>query len=310
MKLSFSNSGHGSLLHVAGLSPRRDTASLKMSRYLTPSKVALLTLALIYTEGVTPTSEIVSVLSFLISHLVPNLSNSSHASASERSHVIKVEDFESALSTLPSAIPGRTVWDLFLKKLWSIDCSHALDQLMSNALYMISKSREQLQKERDEGLQPEPAGRISRTSPLGAFIRRAHLEYMRLQFSDAAALWQKFILYRRSTRQAFEKKNGADGRNGLDVNLSDLQLDGSHQIAQILYGRLENEDEENEGFMSTHDVEKVTEFQVSELQRRHDSSPHYDTKPNATLQNSAAGCRKTCDQSSNKCHIQESLFQV
>ena len=242
-----------------------------MSRYLTPSKVALLTLALIYTEGVVPTSGTVPILSFLISHIVPNVSNASRVSLSERIDVIKVGDFERALSTLPSGIPGRTLWDLFLKRLWSIDCSHALEQLMSNALHMISKSREQLQKERDEGLQAEPSGRISRTSPLGAFIRRAHLEYVRLQFADAAALWQKFISYRKPTRQAFEKKNPHDGRNGLDVNLTDLQLDESHQIAQILYGRLEDGDDENDGFMSTHDVERLMEFQVSELQRKHNA---------------------------------------
>ena len=244
-----------------------------MSRYLTPSKVALLNLAFLYIEGVVPSSETVSVLSCIISHIIPDVSKSSHESSSDTSDVVKLEDFESALTTLPSAIPGRTIWDLFLKKLWSIDCSHALDQLMSNALCIVTKSREQLQKERDEGFQPEPSGRISRTSPLGAFVRRAHLEYTRLQFHDAAALFQKFILYRRSTRQAFERKNPHNGRNSLDVNLSDLQLDSSHPIAQIMYRRLENHDEGNEGFMSSHDEVKLMEFQVSELQRRHRSTP-------------------------------------
>ncbi len=242
-----------------------------MSRYLTPPKVALLTLALIYTEGVVPSSETVSVLSFLLSHIVTDVSKLSHAPSPGANNVISVEEFKSALSSLPSAIPGRTIWDLFLKKLWSIDCSHALDQLMSNARSVITKSREQLQNERDGGLPPEPSGRISRTSPLGAFIRRAHLEYTRLHFSDAASLWQKLILYRRSTRQAYEKKNPTDGRSSLDVNLSDLQLDGSHPIAQMLYGNLEDSDDRNETFMSAHDVERLIEFQVSELQSRHHS---------------------------------------
>lgn len=243
-----------------------------MSRYITPSKVALLSLAFLYTEGVVPSSEIVPVLSFIISHVIPDISKSSFQTSSDTSDALKAEDFESALATIPSAIPGRTMWDLFLRKLWSIDCSHALDQLMSNALCMVSKSREQLQKERDEGYQPEPSGRISRASPLGAFVRRAHLEYTRLQFHDAAALFHKVILYRRSTRQAFERKNPHSARNSLDVNLSDLQLDSSHPIAQMLYGSLENDDEVD-GFMSTHDVERLMEFQVSELQRRHRSTP-------------------------------------
>lgn len=263
---------------------------MTMSRYLTPPKVALLSLALIYAEGVVPSSETVPVLSFLVSHIIPAAAKSSHAPLSDASHVIKVGDFESALASLPSAIPGRTIWDLFLKKLWSIDCSHALDQLILNALSIVSKSREQLQKEREEGLLPEPFGRISRTSPLGAFIRRAHLEYTRLQFSDAAALWQRFMLYRRPTRQAFEKKNPTDGRSSLDVNLADLQLDSSHPIAQILYGSLGDGEDAKEEFMSTHDVERLMEFQVSELQRRHHSILD-SVRPNLTLQDLEAGCQ-------------------
>jgi anaphase-promoting complex subunit 5 len=262
-----------------------------MSRYLTPPKVALLILALIYAEGVVPSSETVPILSFLVSHIIPAATESSHT-LSDASHVVKIGDFESALSSLPSAIPGRTLWDLFLRKMWSIDCSHALDQLISNVLSVISKPREQLQRERDEGLLPEPFARISRTSPLGAFIRRVHLEYTRLQFSDAAALWQRFMQYRKPTRQAFEKKNSTDGRNSLDVNLAELQLDSSHPIAQILYGGLEDSEAEKEEFMSTHDVERLMEFQVSELQRRY--RPLLDSAhPNLTLQDLEAGYQTT-----------------
>jgi anaphase-promoting complex subunit 5 len=263
-----------------------------MSRYLTPPKVALLALALIYAEGVVPASETVPILSFLVSHIIPTNPESSHATLSEAKHVVKAEDFESALSSLPSAIPGRTLWDLFLRKLWSIDCSHALDQLISNALSVISKSREQLQRERDEGLLPEPFARIARSSPLGAFIRRVHLEYTRLQFSDAAALWQSFMQYRRPTRHAFEKKNSNDHRNSLDVNLTELQLDSSHPAAQILYGHLGDGEEEKEEFMSTHDVERLMEFQVSELQRRYHPVPN-SAHPDLSDQDLEAVCQTT-----------------
>jgi anaphase-promoting complex subunit 5 len=263
-----------------------------MSRYLTPPKVALLALALIYAEGVVPSSETVPILSFLISHIVPTNPESSHATLSDAKYVVKVEDFESALSSLPSAIPGRTLWDLFLRKLWSIDCSHALDQLISNALSVITKSREQLQRERDEGLLPDPFARISRSSPLGAFIRRVHLEYTRLQFSDAAALWQSFMQYRRPTRHAFEKKNPNDRRNSLDVNLAELQLDSSHPVAQMLYGHLRDGEYGTEDFMSTYDVERLMEFQVSELQRRYHSIPN-NVYPDTGEQDLGADCQTT-----------------
>jgi anaphase-promoting complex subunit 5 len=262
-----------------------------MGRYLTPAKVALLTLIVLYAEGVVPNAETISVLSFLTSQIVTDGPRSSRrfstsAPPSTRSytpspastppcissdicHVTRIEDFERALSSLSSAIPGRTLWDLFLKKLWTIDCSYALDQLISNALSLVTKSREQLLRDRDEGIPPSLASRISRTSPVGAFVRRAHLEYTRLQFSDAATLWQKFILYRSPTRLAFEKKNPLEGGSPLDVNLSNLQIDSSHPITHILYGGLENSgDDVEENFTSTHDVEKLMEFQVSELQRK------------------------------------------
>lgn len=240
------------------------------TRYLTPSKVALLILALIYADGVVPSSETVSMLSILITNIIPDLpktSHSSHTSSAALSHVINLDDLESALSSLISAIPGRTIWDLFLKRLWSIDCCHALNQIMSNAPLVVSKSRQQLQKERDDGLPSEPSPPISRTSPLGAFIRRTHLEYTRLHFSDAAALWRTFILYRRQTWQAFANKNPSDARSDLDVNLADLNLDPSHPLAQILYRPLQDGDHPSPTFMSTHDVESLMEFQVSELQR-------------------------------------------
>lgn len=264
-----------------------------MARYLTPSKIALLALAVLYTEDVVPVSEVVSVLSFLTSQIITNRSKSSHRPPdSDAKYVTKIEDFELALAPLSSAIPGRTLWDLFLKRIWSIDSSHALDQLTSTGLSLVTKSREQLQREREEGISPEPNGRVSRTSPLGAFVRRIHLEYTRLQFSDAATLWQRFILYRKPTSVAFEKKNPLDGRSSLDVNLSDLQLDSSHPIAQLLYGGLDQVDSEVEGLTSTYDVERLMEFQVSELQSKRSPFPRIASQPESTSQDSEVACPK------------------
>lgn len=148
-----------------------------------------------------------------------------------------------------------------------MNCFDTLDSLLSTVPSLLSKSREQILKEREAGeevvLGP---GRISKTSPLGAFIRRCHLEYTRLRFEDGAALWQDLIAFRASTRQAWEKKNPPDGRSALDVNLSDLEIDASHPLSQVMYGRLTTDETKFNGF-STHDVEKLMEFQVSELQR-------------------------------------------
>ena len=238
-----------------------------MSRFLTPAKVSLLALAVLYTEGVIPTSECVKVLNLLISQILPDSKHASKGSEDVSEHGISISAFESTLSSLGSIMPGRTIYDLLLKKLWSIDCSDALDNFITNLPQLLSKSRDQIQKEKEAGVYVEGQNNgILRTSPLGAFIRRCYLEYTRLQFQDAIALWQDFVACRAPTRQAYEKKNAPDGRNALDINLSELQIDSSHPLTQIVYNDLIDRHDHYQSDFSVYDVEKLMEFQVSEMQ--------------------------------------------
>lgn len=237
-----------------------------MSRYLTPSRIGLLALAFLYTEGVVPTSEATGTLSFLISHILPDASRPSEVPTADVNHIVPITAFEAQLAARASGIPGRTIWDLFLKKIWSFNCADSLELFLSNLPSLLAKSREQLLRERESGEEfGEHRGHILRTSPLGAFIRRAHLEYTRLQFHDAVSVWQAFLTYRLPTKPAWEKKNPSDGGNNLDANFSDLHIDSSHPIAQIMYGKLVTEDGEDGG-LSKYDVDRLMEFQVSELQ--------------------------------------------
>ncbi len=239
-----------------------------MSRFLTPVRVSLLALAVIYTEGVIPTSECVKVLNLLISQLLPDSKHALPGSEEGFEHGVSISTFELTLSNLGSVMPGRTIYDLLLKKLWSIDCFDSLDNFITNLPYLLSKSREQVQKDKEAGMYVEGQNSgILRTSPLGAFIRRCYLEYTRLQFQDAIALWQKFVVFRAPTRQAYEKKNASDGRNALDSNLSELQIDSSHPLAQIMYSDLAEQEEHYRNGFSVYDAEKLMEFQVSEMQR-------------------------------------------
>ena len=239
-----------------------------MSRFLTPTKISLLALALLYTEGVIPTSECTKVLKLLVSQMVSDSKHASSQSEDIHEHGLSISALESTLSSLGSIMPGRTIYDLLLRKLWSIDCSDALDNFVTNLPYLLSKSREQMQHEKENRVYVEGQNSgILRTSPLGAFIRRCYLEYTRLQFQDGITLWQDFVAFRAPTRQAHEKKNASDGRNGLDVNLSEMQIDSSHPLAQIMYNDLLERDKRYESNFSVYDVEKLMEFQVSEMQR-------------------------------------------
>ncbi|KAE8351487.1 anaphase-promoting complex subunit 5-domain-containing protein [Aspergillus coremiiformis] len=239
-----------------------------MSRYLTPSKVALLCLISIYTEGVIPHSSAVHVLSFLVACLRPldsDLNSSDENGAMQYS--LSIMDLEEALSTHSSSIPGRSIWDLLLKKVWSIDSCDALELFFFNVLDILVKSREEQIHDRDNGLAPDlGCMRLSRCSPLGAFVRRAQLEFTRLQFHDSAKLWKGFVKYRLPTYHAWARRNPSDEQAMVDMNLLELGLDTTTQLAQVAYGNIQDDSQED-SYISTKDVESLLEFQIGELQR-------------------------------------------
>ncbi|KAL2793304.1 anaphase-promoting complex subunit 5-domain-containing protein [Aspergillus keveii] len=240
-----------------------------MSRYLTPSKVALLCLVHIYTEGVVPNSSAIHVLSFIVAYLssvgAGDTPPSSEAWAKQ--HSVSIKDLEDALITQPSSIPGRSIWDLFLRKLWSIDSCDALEVFFTEISTTLAKTREEQIRERDAGLAPETnCARLSRCSPLGAFVRRAQLEFTRLQFHDSVNLWKGFVKYRLPTYRTWARKNPSDEQPSVDINLLELGLETNSRLAQVAYGRIEH-DEEDDRYVSTKEVERLLEFQIGELQR-------------------------------------------
>ncbi|KAJ5965913.1 hypothetical protein N7481_012627 [Penicillium waksmanii] len=236
-----------------------------MARYLTPWRISLLCLITVYTDGVVPNSSAVHVLSFLTAGLFPL----DPADKQWESHYLpSIDELEEVLSHHESSIPGRTLWDLFLRKLWSLDSLDALEEFMSDVLpSLLSKTREQLIQERDSGLAPEEEGmRLSRSSPLGAFVRRACLEYTRLQFHDSVTLWTGFVKYRLPTYHMWARRNPSDEQSPVDINLTMNGLDTSSYLSQVVYGDFEQE-VQDDGMVSVKDAERLVEFQVGELQR-------------------------------------------
>ena len=122
-----------------------------MARFLTPAKVSLLALAVLYTEDVVPTSESVKVLSFVISHILPDSKHVSAGSDEVLDHVVSISGFESTLSGLGSVMPGRTIYDLLLKKLWLIDCSDALDNFITNLPSLLQSRGSKSKRKRKQG---------------------------------------------------------------------------------------------------------------------------------------------------------------
>ncbi|KAJ6115055.1 hypothetical protein N7486_000833 [Penicillium sp. IBT 16267x] len=236
-----------------------------MTRYLTPWRISLLCLITVYTDGFVPNSSAIHVLSFLTVGLFPLDPADKQW---EKHYLSSIAELEEVLSGHESSVPGRTIWDLFLKKLWSLDSLDALEWFFSNHLpTLLTKTREQLLQDRDNGLAPEADGmRLSRSSPLGAFVRRAYLEYTRLQFHDSVKLWSGFVKYRLPTYHVYARRNPSDSHDPVDINLFDQGLDSTSYLSRAVYGSIEDE-ERDEGVVGVKDAERLVEFQVGELQR-------------------------------------------
>lgn len=234
---------------------------------MTPSKIALLCLVTVYTDGSVSSSAIVQVLSFLLSHLFPLRPGVSlEANGADKAHTISISAFESATSSLQSDVPGRSVWDVILARLWKLDCANALEEFMDKLADIVQKPREKQLEDRAKQLNPSRA-LLARTSPLGAFVRRARLEFTKLQFHDMLALWKSFVRYRMPTIHQLPKKNTKSVEEAVDVNLSMLGVSMSSPLARVTYGSLEDDVDTNCG-ISTLDMSRLLEFQVSEMQSK------------------------------------------
>ena len=243
-----------------------------MSRYLTPSKVGLLALISLYTESVVPSAATIPVLSFLISQVLPVNSVTSRNDDLLRSRDISLtlDDFQKATINHISGIPGRTVWDLLLNKLWKINSFDALHVFFDTLSLLLQKTPEQLQNEAEDGADTDSNPNrmlLSRTSPLGAFVRRAQLEFTRLQFHDGLTLWKSFVAYRAPSLPQWKKRNQTAGNTSFDVNLQQDRLDLGDRLTEVAYGELRTEASQVAG-VSTEDVEKLLEYQVDQMQSK------------------------------------------
>lgn len=162
-------------------------------------------------------------------------------------------------------MPGRTLLDVFLKHMWEVGSFDALHDLFSSLGDLLANEREDGESE----AVPEHAHDrilLSRTSPLGAFVRRARLEFTRLQFDDGMKLWSAFIAYRAPTAQ-WTKRIAGLASSGVDLNASKMGLHAGDDLFEIVYGHLVDEEEKGQT-ISMDDFERLLELQIDQLQSK------------------------------------------
>lgn len=239
-----------------------------MSRYLTPSKISLLALISLYADSVVPATATIPILSFIVSHLLPveYLSSRDGTDLPGRNFVVTIECFQKATITHPSGIPGRTVWDLLLKRLWEVDSFDALHVFFDALSFLLEKKRNE---EHPDGPESQVANSkrmlLSRGSPLGVFVRRSQLEFTRLQFHDGIMLWKSFVHYRNPTLALWRKRNPTAGKMSFDTNLQGGHSNFDDRLREIVYGG-SLDDPREDANVSTDDVEKLLEYQIARMQ--------------------------------------------
>ncbi|KAF7905920.1 hypothetical protein EAF00_000199 [Botryotinia globosa] len=245
-----------------------------MTRYLTPSKIGLLILIELYTDGVVSTSSTISILSFVLAQLLPSSSVKQAGKASTPQYpVLDLEAFETLLKqhSAASGHPGRSLWDHFLAKLWKVDSLDALHEFFARLNNLLAKSREDIKKDGEMGI-PPPSGDmilLSRISPFGSFLRKAKIEFERLKFGDVLQLWTTFMRWRQPSKAYWARRGRVVGIWAGDRVLTegeeDWGLEETETLAHIAYGGLEQENAA--GPVSTDDVEKLLEFHVEQMQK-------------------------------------------
>lgn len=203
-----------------------------------------------------PNQSILPVLSFVIKHLVSPKENTTF--------ILTLEQITAATVDQPSVVVGRSIFDLLLRKLWEINSFDALHTFFTDVqAFLVDAESSDKPPVRVHGERSQ----LSRASVLGCFVRRAGLEYVRLQFHDAVLLWRSFIQYREPTLSMWKKRNLGAGPLSFDVNLKGLSLnDGLVNQVYGFHGKLR--DSSIAAAVSTDDVERLLEFQVDTMQSR------------------------------------------
>ena len=242
-------------------------------RFLTPHKIGLLALTVIYTDSVVPGGATIPILSFLASQLLSASPDSQEEQYSTIRHDADagLQAIEHVTCSHASAIPGRTVWDLLLNRLWkidSLDAFHGFFEFLPLLIHDRDRDEDANLMHNVKDTNPNRM-RLARNAPLGGFARRAHLEFTRLQFSDGVELWQKFKDYRAPSFAQWKKRNPLARVSSSGEN-RDISHIGHHVFADLTVG---TDTSSQKTIVSTDDIEKLLEFQIHQIQSMQ-AAPH------------------------------------
>lgn len=174
----------------------------------------MLALVILYAEGRFPNDVVFPTVMFVIKHLGTPKENCTF--------IVTMEELRARTGKQPSAVVGRTIFDLLLKKLWEINSFDGLHTFFTDINIYLANG--DTQSKTIYSREPGKSTVLGRTSILGCFVRRASLEYTRLQFNDGVALWRSFVQFREPSLSTWRRRNIGAGPTSFDVNLKGLSM--------------------------------------------------------------------------------------
>lgn len=247
-----------------------------MFRYVTPAKIGLLVVIELYVEEAVPNDAIVPVLDFLTSHILDaeDLPETSglHCRWEKLDKTVEIVTsimaFEQVLGPAFAAngLPGRRLWDRFLDKIWGINSLDAVYEFFDALPRLISNTKQEPRIPEGQGRESSQGIRLQPNSPFGMFVRRCHLEFMRLPFQHSTALWKYLVKYRQPTAANLRRRNPQHSRFGFDQVLVDGQHDwqeNTDTLAMAVYSDVMHDDRAP---VSADDIESLLDFQTARLQ--------------------------------------------
>lgn len=246
-------------------------------RFLNPAKLCLLALIELYCEDAVGDAGTLPVLQFITSHVLPDdsLPDGPSDKADEIIDIVSsIKLFERALRPFPAGgMPGRTVWDVFVERIWTIDSLHVLHSFLNARAALIEPSKEDLRRGYQDMLPAESAinMRLGAGSPFAVFVSKAAFEYTRLRFQDMCALWKQFVIYRQPTAGYMRRRHNSFNRLSFDSVLltSEPEWGGENtmRVAEAVYQDMITGLKTVSSPVTTDDLERLLDFQIDQMQK-------------------------------------------
>lgn len=248
--------------------------------YLSPAKIWLVVLLKLLQQGCVPDKALSAVLTFLASHVQPEVAASLAATnksvtAAPDLFIPKPDTFKTSLHGFASAYESTkgaplscTLWQLFAKQIKDIRSLDDLTALLSDVEHFFSN---------ESGSQEDATITVlAPTSPFGVFVRRVKVEFELLRFADMMQLWHDFKAYGRPL------VNNADLDHleaclALELPLEDSEqhsdetLDDDYGWASEIISHAVTSRGDADAGLSQFDFERLLGFQVAQMQSQHPS---------------------------------------